>query len=487
MELKELRQADAAWRLDGYDRDIDKQNRLFFGQARQLVRDYLRRLGIGLAEDTEPLDLGWLQEVLRTRAVTYASKPVRRLQGDEGRGTELVSSALERMGFDAFLRELDVRVTLWRTALVRYYPSDASRSVVPRMFSPMAILRAPSAAEPERLDQDRAWALELADGSFEMWTRLEGGGWSMALLDKHGGRMPLSEQPFASTELVSPYPALPATLVYDGYSDRAYLPIPSHRTSYPLELAACVALIMEALVATSGPEVSYEQTADVAAPDVGPEDMPEEFGPGTRQLLPKNVTASVLQLNPQVAGAVSTIELLQTALLRAEGIDPGLFRQSQSVSAAALRVLQRPLREIQEARKPWALMAEARHWEALRAVHNVHAGVWGVDALPDGELEVQLAQLDAPMDPKELAEAYNLGRASGTHSIIDHIQAAWNVGRAEAESIFVRVQADRQVYRSQPDPEADPNLAPGPNPAAPDSVEINPGASLLDTVRAAGA
>lgn len=462
-------------------RDLEVQTDLFDGRGRRHVRKRLERLGMGIYRDENPIETGLLQSILAERAVTYARPPVRSLRGmdETSDAHRRMTTVLSDIAYDAFLRELDVKKVLWRTVVVRFYWSAERRRVVPRMFGPLSILRAPG-NEPDTLSSDRAFALQRSDGHWEMWTR-DGEAWRMLLHTEKGEQLPVAEQPFAMTEGLTPYETLPAVVMYDGYSDQAFLRVPSYRTAFALGIATAANEIMEAIRASSRTEVEYEQLQGDMDP-VDPKEMPKKTGPGIRHVLPPGVQGRTHDLTPRLADSLATIEKLEAQWLRSEGIDPGFFRKSQSITAAGLRVLQAPLRELQERLRPWAIRAEQDAWRALRAVHNHHRPD---EALADTELDVQLPPLDVPMDPNELSRAYLRSRAAGVASVIDHIQAEWNVGRDEAIDTYNRIAQDAErfpVLVNQAELEQ-ADAGSGERSTNPTPTDLEPADSVVDNVR----
>jgi hypothetical protein len=136
-----------------------------------------------------------------------------------------------------------------------------------------------------------------------------------------------------------------------------------------------------------------------------------------------------------------------------------------------------PLQDRREDQLPLVLPDERGMFKRLRAVHNLHAVAWQRDLIADDlELELEVADLEAPTTETEAGNLAARQLAIGTASIIDLIQRECACTRAEAIRRYERVREDFAKYPTRvagAAPEVvGPRLADGPRPAdeSPDLV-----------------
>lgn len=482
--LEDLKAADKATRPSGANEDWNAQALAYDDQAKQWTLDVLKAMNVGLKNQEHPIQVNLLRRVVDRLACVYDTPATRWLVKPSGdryseRSTEhrAMIRILRRARYDLALRHIDRRRALLRQVVVRYYASDPRKSVVLRTFDPTQVIRMPDPAAPDELGSDIAFALKLRsndDPIWEMWQR-NGDEWSMAYVNDKGEA--LETQPFSATGLVSPYPTLPAQLIFDEYAGgRAWLPPRASRTAWVAAINAVMADLQSLIVSQAHTEVAY--TTD------NPDGIPSEYGHNVRAALPRDTEIQTIDHNPKIGECKEILEEMVKLWVGSEDLPTEEFQKGrQVVTGASLRVQEAPLLARREAQVALAPEDERIGFECLRAVHNLHAVAWGAPLLPgDAEMEVEIGDPNLPVDARELYDVGLKGIAAGTWSRIDLIKAERNVSRYEAIRVYERVKRDNEEY-------------PGPvtvatetetEPAIPGDVEgaPNAGASVLQNLQA---
>lgn len=451
IDLDALKKADAAWKSSDYTDDVSSLVAYYDDASSDLTRQRLTELGVGLKANRRPLEVSLLRRVIDRIAVVYDRPATRwllkpsgeRFAEDSGEH-RLMTEILDRAQYDLAWRRVDRRRALVRMCAVRFYPSDARRSVVLRTFDPSQILRSPSTHAPDCIDEDNRFALKLAGGAWEAWERTSDG-WICFWLDEKGA--PLESQPFGAAG-AAPYPELPVQLIYDDWPDgRPWLPVRCSRLSW-VEAINAISNDLWALIVTQAHSQRVLKSSNPTAT------WPSEAGPSTVVRIDADEDVEDLSANPRIAECQAVLESLTRLWMISEDLPASeLDRSKQVVTGATLRVQEQPLLQRREAQIPLAREDERIAWRRLRAVHNFHAPDWGVPILnPTTELDVELADVEIPVDAREAQETIARSMALGSASVIDLIQAEHRVPRHQAIRIYERIQADREAYPIKGEP-----------------------------------
>lgn len=490
--LDAVRQGDRASKPNGADREWSELAAYYEDQSRGHTRRALQDLGMGLADNQLPIDVGpLLRQVVDRAATVYRRAPSRFLARDGERLAEdspehlAMLGILERAQYDVSWRRIDRRRTLLGQDIVRLYPSDARGSVVLRSFGPHQVMRLVDPANGDLMDDDEAFALMLSGGSQELWYRHpDDRAWCAVWLSKDGALLP--RQPFLEAdEYRSPYARLPVQQVYSDYPGGQPWIAPSQsRQAYVRGISAVVNDIL-ALVAFQAHSTRVYLRRD-------PNNrLPEATGPGVVIAVDADEDVRDLTPAPAITQAVGVAELLlrlfsTSEFLPANEFDPG----RQLVTGAAYRVQLQPLQDRREDQIPLVLPDERGMYARLRSVHNVHAVAWGADILDDDvELELEVPDLEAPTTETEAGNLAARQLAIGTASVIDLIQRESGCTRAEAIRRYERILGDLERYPARvaaaaPDVSGPrPTEAPRPPDLAPDAV-LDGQDSVMDAVRA---
>jgi hypothetical protein len=477
--LKKLQDADQASKPAGADQEWAQLAAYYDDQSRLQTAKALEDLGMGLAANQLPIDIGpMLRQVVDRAATVYRRPPSRFLLRD---GERLAEDSWEHQSFlgiledaqyDVAWRRIDRRRTLLGQDVVRLYPSDQRRSVVLRSFGPQQVLRMPDPANGDLMDEDETFALQLAGDRFELWFRHpDDAAWCAVWIDHEG--MMLPRQPFAAYEdFRSPYAQLPVQQVYSDFPGGQPWIAPSQsRQAYVRGISAVVNDIL-ALVAFQAHSTRVYMRMD-------PNNrLPESTGPGVVINIDKDEDVRDIVPSPAITQAVGVAEMLLRLFSTSEYLPANEFDPAkQLVTGAAYRVQLQPLQDRREDQLPLVLPDERGMFKRLRAVHNLHAVAWQRDLIADDlELELEVADLEAPTTETEAGNLAARQLAIGTASIIDLIQRECACTRAEAIRRYERVREDFAKYPTRvagAAPEVvGPRLADGPRPAdeSPDLV-----------------
>lgn len=458
--FKQLCERNAKVKPGGADRDWMTLSAYYNDEARDITIGDLATLGVGLKDNTRPLECMMLQRIVNRLATVYASPPLRWLKRKRRRLAESNSAhqamldVLERAQYDLSWKRIDALATLLRVIGVRFYPSDQKGSVVLRVFEPFNMMRDPDPSAADQIEADRSFALLLEKcGTEEVWefwqrtgTKADGSPeWRCTQVDQKGA--PTGDQPFASTDLVSPYDKLPVMLVYDELAmGRAWLTPRSSRISNQRAVNA-IANDLWSLV-------THQAHSKSVLKSDNPDSAPTIDGHGGTVNIGTKEDFNVVTPNPKIAESQNVLDYI--AFLWALGEDHPVnefSRSTQVLTGAALMVTERPLDARREARVPLAIETEREAWGKFRCVHNLHvaaraSATWSDQELlaEDTQLEVEIAEVSAPQDAKALQDVSLRDVLAGAASIIDYIGARDRVNRAKAIATWERVQEDNKAY-----------------------------------------
>lgn len=452
IDIAKLKTTDQQTKPVLFDTHVSELAELYEDSSMSATRNNLLRIGVGLKKNERPLQASLLRYVIHRIAVIYDRAPNRFLQSARVRTDENspehreMLRVIERAQLDLAMREVDRFRALVRQAAIRYYPIDSERAVVSRVFTPNLIWRAPDAAAGDRVEEDHAIALKLANDVYEVWFRDPAEverRWRMVWVDQAGMLLDDARQPFVETNFFSPYgETLPISLIYDAYAGgRPWLPPRLSRISWAHAVNLLGNELLELVVTQAHDDEVYRTDDEDRRP-------PTEKGPGIVRKIPSTDELEKLASNPKIAECVTSTEFLTRLFLLSEDLDPDeLGRGRQVVTGAALRVRERGLASRREAQIALAQRDERLAWEKIRAVHNVHAADWDARQLDDSlELRVEMADLDIPTDVEKTLDAASRKMALGLASTIDVIQTLENLTRQQAIEMYERVQQDFEDY-----------------------------------------
>ena len=461
LNIAELQQRDRATKPPKFDDNVGELIQMYDDDSLSATQQHLQRLGVGLKRNNKPVQANLLRFVIDRIAVAYDKPPCRWLTRDTERVPESEAEhremirVVDRAQLDLAWREVDRLRALTRQAAIRYYPLDIEQAVVARTFAAHHIWRWPDPVAADRIEADRAVALQLAKDTVEVWWRSpdDPQQWLMAWTDKTGKLLP--DQPFGETGLVSPYgEVLPISLAYDNFpGGKPWLAPRVSRASWAASINLLSNELLE-LVTMSGHEETFLRT--------GREDAvpPDQVGPGQMGVISDQDTVERLESDPRIRECADSVEFLTRLFLTSENMSPDdLSKGLTPHTGAALRVRERGLASRREEQIPLSRRDERVAWNALRRVHNVHAPTWGVRQLDETlDMNVTLADMDVPVDQRELLDAASRKMALGLASTIDTIQVLEGVTREQAIARYKQVKQDAEDYPplQPPTPEAEP-------------------------------
>lgn len=415
----------------------------------------LEALGVGLKAMENPLAIGMLRRIIDRLAVVYDNPPTRWLRKGKRRlsenspAHENMVDVLERASYDLTWRRIDKMRALYRQIFGRIYASDPRGSVRLSIFEPFNVLRRfdPSAADQIEMDTEFALCLSVAGTKeqWEHWTKIGDTEWSMTIVDEKGVTI---RRPFDSTSDVCPYGAeLPVFSVYDELPcGRAWLAPRASRESWSFVINAIAADLHSLTVHQAHARQIFNLD--------DPETAPKSTGHGGAFLLNKDETYRSDTPNAKILECEQVMSTFIRLFCSSEDLPAGEHDKDQvPITGAALKVREGALNARREAQVPLAAEDERTAYRKLRAVHNLHAGsnpAWDLPALDEApELEVEVADVRTPTDPKELQLVAFADVAAGVASAIDYIQARDGCSRSGAIETYQRVQEDRALYPTQ--------------------------------------
>jgi hypothetical protein len=450
--LSRLQEADLRTKPAGADQEWSQLAAYYDDQSRSQTRRALEDLGMGLAANQLPIDVGpLLRQVVDRAATIYRRAPSRFLSragqrlDEDSAEHELLEELLQRAQYDVAWRRIDRRRTLLGQDIVRLYPSDIRRSVVLRSFAPHQVMRMVSPTGGDLLDEDQALALMLAGDLWELWYRhVDDGAWCCVWVDRDGGLH--GEQPFAAEpDFRSPYSVLPIQQVYVDYpGGQPWLPPSQSRQAYVRGVSAVVNDLM-ALVAYQAHSTRVYMRRD-------PNNrLPEATGPGIVYTIDADEDVRDIAPSPAITQVAGVAELLLRLFSTSEYLPANEFDPSKSlVTGAAYRVQLQPLQDRREDQISLVVPDERAMLGRLVAVHNVHAASWGMPQFPvDVELQLEVPDMEAPTTETEAGNLAARQLAIGTASVIDLIQREAACTRGEAIARYERIRRDLELYPSR--------------------------------------
>lgn len=504
-DLEGLNQADQQTKPPNADVEWSQLLALYEDQSRSSTRAHLAEMGMGL-RDGLPLDMGrMLRQVVDRAATVYRNPPSRYLVSSTGRRLaetrgehQAMLEALNRAQYDVTWRRADRLRTLLQQVGLRFYPSDHRGSVVVRIFAPHQIKREVDPACSDMMDHDSRFSLELSGDLREYWCRHpeDPSVWTMAWVTKDGALLPRERQPLAESldvvdghpYYVSPYPMLPVQMVYADHAGGApWLPPGESRQAWVRNLTALVNDVMALVKLQAHNTRVFKRNNPNSV-------LPADTGPNVTVAIDREEELVDLKPSPAIEECLSVIKLFSRLFATSEYLPGSEFDpEKQILTGAALRVQLQPLYDRREDQVPLVAADELSAFRRLRAVHNVHAAGWGVATLStDYELEVEVAELEAPTTPTEAGNIAARNIAYGVQSVIDLIQQETSCTRPEAVKRYERVKGDLEAYPplmsvGEVDPtDTGPKPTDPPGPVAadeqPDAV-LDGLASVADAVR----
>lgn len=459
-DLKSLQLVDRDCKPSYADDTWCSLQRYYDDASRDLTLKMLHRLGLGMAEQVNPPERSLLRYVAQRLAVVYSDPPSRWLVQDTTRLGEatpqhrLLQRVYQRAQIDVALREANALQSLHGQCAVRVYPLDSRGSVALRLFAPHNIMRDPDPGSADQISEDRRFALRLTNNVHECWSR-EGAGWRCVWTNDVGQALPAAEQPFGASGFV-PYDRLPVVMAYDRFASGAAWVPPKETRIGRIETINAISADLLNLVALQGHGLLVFKRNN---PNTH---IPSTAG-GPNTVLEIGDTDDVIAVNrqPQIQAVRDALSDYVRGFLADEGLNPDELEAGRAVySGAQLKVSERALTERREAQIPLAHEFERVLFEAVRAVHNVHAAGWNLDPFDTNvEVQCEFATTDTPTDAKELVETSAVMMSLGIASTIDVIQRLHSCGRDAAIEIHERIAKDAEDYPAHAAAPTDPLAA----------------------------
>lgn len=444
-------EADTTWKL---------LSAMYEDASRAHTQGRLAQLGMGVKGNSAPIEVGVVRRVVDRLAVTYDKAPARFLSRNRKRIAESRAEHVNMIDFcarsqyDLVWDQVDKKRSLLRQVAIRFYPSKQRSSFNVQVFTPDNILRDPSGAEPDTLDEDRAFALKLsASGghreTWELWRKSRKDGlWRVMWINEQGQPLSMEHQVFrtgvARDELgfISPYDNLPVQMVYDEIPlGRAWLNPRQSRAAFNDALNA----VMNDLLALVQLQAHAREIFKTDNPNAT---LPPQRGPGTSLKIPVDSTLEYETPSPNIADCLETLQQFERVFTLSEDLPTSELSPDKTIlTGAALKVEERPLAARRRKQIPLAHQDERLAWGRGGSVLRVHAVQLGITPPPkDLEMVVELAEPDQPTERGDVLEDGAKGIALGVESTIDVLQRLHGCTRSEAIERYERIKADKEAY-----------------------------------------
>jgi hypothetical protein len=492
MTPEQIRDADARWKArlsPTFDADASELYQLWMHQSRQPVLRFLETLQLGNKANGRPPAPSLVCRLVDQLSTLYRTPPARQLVRDgeplpdDAPEVAAMGEAMRAARWDGVARKGEKIRTLLRQVVVVFAEHHGLRRVLPRLYAPHQIWRAPEASAADVLDRDEAIVLvrhvgqDRRGGEYEVWRREEAGDrdvWRVSVENGEGDRAGLA-QPYEDTGGI--VDMLPMVLwTDDELAGEPWLPIPQSR----LDTVQTVNALL----------CDVEHLAELEAHTIKaffgflPSEVPTEIGPG-KAIATQRTDARIeaLEHKPQIVAALDVVRTTLSMLALAEGLSPNAFdREQTALTGPALQ----SANALIDARRIEQLTAAAEFervsWARFAGLHNMHAARWGVPMLAaDAEMRATFASPRVPVDAKSEQDVAFRDMQAGLMSPIDYVQLRTGLTRAEAIAFVERVRADRAAFGWTVETQPPGALVDGPSSAlGPDSATLNRDATNLD-------
>lgn len=478
--LHECETADRAAKcLSTFDSDCAQLEAYYEDVSRGFTVAMLRQLGMGIATQSRPHEISLIRWVVDQLAVAYTSPPSRWIEREGKRLSENGSehkrmlAILAESSYDEAWREIDRRRALWGQVFVRLYPVDAVRRVEMRVFGPHQVRRIPDPGAGSVVDADSRIALQLGPEMWEVWEPDPTG--CRCWWTNTGGTV-LRTSPYGESGQTG-LSKIPLQVIYDRYpAGRPYVYPRGHRLA-AIERINALSNELLTMIRSQG----HSQRVFKG---VRPIDLPADRGPGVDLALQDPESDAMdLTPSPKITESLEVLKHDIRMFLVSENLPPdALLESTQVLTGAALKQSMRGLLERRKTLAALAPASEREMYERFREIHNQYAVVWNRDMLPEGQMVVELAPLEVPVDAREEAEVIARELGLGISSMVDAVMRTRNVPRHRAVEILEQIEADFERFQPRTDPQ---DLQSGPKTSlAPDALLDTPGATRASVVDA---
>lgn len=489
MTPEQIRAIDSAWkdRLSmTFDADAAELYQLWQHQSRDPVRSFNRQLGLGNKSNARPPAPSLVCRLVDQLSTLYRTPPARQLVRDgeplpdDAPEVQAMSAALRAASWDGVARRAEKIRTLVRQVVVVFAEHHALQRVMPRIYAPHQIWRAPEATAADVLERDEAIVLvrrraaKPQDSEYEVWRREEAGErdvWRVSVENGHGERGGMA-QPYEERGGV--VDMLPMVLWTDEVlAGEPWLAIPQSR--------------LDTLMTVNALVCDVEYLAELEAHTVkvfygfNPSEVPTEVGPG--KAIATASTASrveTLEHKPQITAALDVVRTTLSMLALAEGLSPNAFdREQTALTGPALQSANALIDARRIEQLTGAAEFERAAWAKMSALHNAQG--WGSTLPADAEMRATFASPRVPVDAKSEQDVAFRDMQAGLMSPVDYVQLRTGLTRSEALAFIDRIREDRRAFGWSLEVQPTGALVDGPSSAlGPDSASLNPAATNLD-------
>jgi hypothetical protein len=489
MNPEQIRVIDEQWKARlslTFDSDSSELYQLWQHQSRSPVREFLRAAGLGNKLNARPPAPSLVCRLVDQLSTLYRTPPARQLVrdgvalADDAPEVQAMAAALRASRWDGVARRAEKLRTLLRQVIVVFAEHHSMQRVMPRIYAPHQIWRAPEATAADVLERDEAIVLvrrratKARDSEYEVWRREEAGErdvWRVSIENGDGERDHLA-QPYDDTDGV--VDMLPMVLwTDDELAGEPWLPIPQSR--------------LDTMQTVNALLCDVEYLAELEAHTVkaffgfAPSEVPTEVGPG-KAIATQSTTARIeaLEHKPQITAALEVVRTTLSMLALAEGLSPNAFdREQTALTGPALQSANALIDARRIEQLTGAAEFERAAWGKMSALHNAQG--WGSTLPADAEMRATFASPRVPVDAKSEQDVAFRDMQAGLMSPVDYVQLRTGLTRSEALAFIDRIREDRRAFGWTQEVQPTGALVDGPSAAAgPGSATLNRDATNLD-------
>ena len=248
--LEEIKTANDLYLKPDSRKHWEIQRDFYHEDASRHVRQHLRELGLGIARDQYPFESSLLRFIVNTLSNIYSSQTNRAVNDEPFNYPNTQTQAV--------LRKMDAERILYGQSIVRLYPDDEDKQVNFCLYNPINVYRIPNKQKPGDIRADKAFALQLDEDKYEIFTKTPDG-WILTLQENDEITNPYGG--------LIPYDELPVIMVQDDpFSQNPWVLPRTTRTAYLLKLSALWNELLSAIRADANNEIFFEQKGKQTPP-----------------------------------------------------------------------------------------------------------------------------------------------------------------------------------------------------------------------------
>lgn len=494
VSIKEVLDADRAIKPDTFVEDSEKLRNLYEGRGRQMIRQYLKDLGMGEWR-ADPIQSGVVRRLVSAKSVLYTSPPIRLLRRKRellapgAKESQDLEELEERCGWNETFAAIDKQRHLYRSVAVEWAESFEERAIVARVYPPDKVHRMVDPGAKDKIGRDRAIAICLLGVGgpraqrYRLYERYDEG-WAITVVD---GEDNVLDRPYGDDLL--PFDRLPIQLFTDEpLLGCAWLQPPQPTVAVSLGADVILSELM-ILVKHQGHSKEYATAGAQEFMD-SVRGAIEETGPDVVPVLPPDSKIDILTQSPEIEGSIGVVKRYMSSLAIANGLPADNFSEDQPAqSSEALRIKER---DLDRARRELSGLAGRQEAEAFEIHKSILAVYGGELELPQFPEDVRMITLFSPAwQPSSVRDAQDISVkeiAAGSKSLVEHTAERYGCSMSHAKALLRQIAIWRKEFPLAQNPGAlqeGPRAALGEGSATPRVVDQTGGELLSGSVEGA--